>query len=91
MCRSFVESNSGSYAGRIAPPGMPKTTCAPALSRDRTRLWAPVIVSVAEATATTGPGALADGVVGCVVGGVGVGAGPGGLGAVIGPPVGELC
>src|SRR3954452_16081549 len=41
-CRT-AESNSGSYAGRIAPPGIPKTTSTPTASRDRTRLWAPVI------------------------------------------------
>ena len=37
-----VESNSGSYAGRIAPPGMPKTTSTPSASSERTRDWAPV-------------------------------------------------
>ena len=45
MWRSFRLSNSGSYAGRIAPPGMPKTTSAPALSSERTRDWAPVRLS----------------------------------------------
>ena len=43
MCRTAVESNSGSYAGRIAPPGMPKTTSAPTASSERTRDWAPVV------------------------------------------------
>src|SRR3954469_22231198 len=42
MCRIRSESNSGSYAGRIAPPGMPKTFSAPAHSSDRIRLCAPV-------------------------------------------------
>src|SRR5215212_11945345 len=41
MCR-IVESKSGSYAGRMAPPGMPKMVSVPALSRDLIRLWAPV-------------------------------------------------
>ena len=41
---SCVESNSGSYAGRMAPPGMPKMFSAPACSRDLIRLCAPVIV-----------------------------------------------
>ena len=38
-----MESNSGSYAGRIAPPGMPKTISAPAASSDLIKLCAPVI------------------------------------------------
>ena len=38
----MLESNSGSYAGRIAPPGIPKTTSAPRLSSDLTSAWAPV-------------------------------------------------
>ena len=42
MWRTCSESNSGSYAGRIAPPGMPKTVSTPACSRERIRLWAPV-------------------------------------------------
>src|SRR3954470_3832506 len=42
MCRTVFESKSGSYAGRIAPPGMPKTTSAPTLSNDRTSDCAPV-------------------------------------------------
>ena len=37
---------SGSYAGRIAPPGMPKMSVTPAASSDVTRLWAPVICSL---------------------------------------------
>ncbi len=41
MCR-IRESNSGSYAGRMAPPGMPKMFSAPAFSSDLIRLWAPV-------------------------------------------------
>ena len=41
------ESNSGSYAGRIAPPGMPKTTSTPGVPpATATRLWAPVICSL---------------------------------------------
>ena len=42
MCR-IVESMRGSYAGRIAPPGMPKMFSAPAASSDLIRLCAPVI------------------------------------------------
>src|SRR4051812_10159462 len=42
MWRSLTESNSGSYAGRMAPPGMPNTTSAPTLSNDRTSDCAPV-------------------------------------------------
>ncbi len=42
MWRSFTLSKSGSYAGRIAPPGMPKTTSAPTLSSERTSDSAPV-------------------------------------------------
>src|SRR6476661_4441029 len=42
MCR-MLESIRGSYAGRMAPPGMPKMSVTPAASRDLTRLWAPVI------------------------------------------------
>src|SRR5690606_14100666 len=42
---SRVESMSGSYVGRIAPPGMPKTTVVPTASSERTIAWAPVIVS----------------------------------------------
>src|SRR5690606_37813080 len=42
-CRTLVESSSGSYAGRIVPPGIPKTTSQPTSSSDRTRDWAPVI------------------------------------------------
>ena len=46
MCRTWVESISGSYAGRIAPPGMPNTVSTPAASSERTRLLAPLIVVV---------------------------------------------
>src|SRR5512133_559021 len=42
MWRTFSESNSGSYAGRIAPPGIPNTTSAPTRSSDLTRACAPV-------------------------------------------------
>ena len=45
MCR-IVESISGSYAGRMAPPGMPKMSVTPAASSDVTRLCAPVICSL---------------------------------------------
>ena len=41
MCRIRVESMRGSYAGRIAPPGMPKMSVTPAASREVTRLCAP--------------------------------------------------
>src|SRR3954462_2359850 len=42
MCRSRFESKMGSYAGRIAPPGMPKTTSTSSSSRARTSHLAPV-------------------------------------------------
>src|SRR3954453_7127765 len=42
MCRSRFESKMGSYAGRIAPPGMPKTTSTSSSSRARTSDLAPV-------------------------------------------------
>src|SRR3990170_284913 len=42
----IVESISGSYAGRIAPPGMPKMFSVPAASSDLIRLCAPVICSL---------------------------------------------
>ena len=45
MWRMRVESMSGSYAGRMAPPGMPKMSVAPALSSDLIRLCAPVMPS----------------------------------------------
>ena len=38
----IVESISGSYAGRMAPPGMPKMFSVPAASSDLIRLCAPV-------------------------------------------------
>ncbi len=41
-CRMRVESISGSYAGRIAPPGMPKMSVTPAASREVMRLCAPL-------------------------------------------------
>ncbi len=42
MWRTLTESRSGSYAGRIAPPGMPKTVSTSIASRESTRLCAPV-------------------------------------------------
>ncbi|CCI51362.1 conserved hypothetical protein [Nostocoides jenkinsii Ben 74] len=42
MWRTFVESISGSYAGKIAPPGSPNTVSAPTDSRDRMSDCAPV-------------------------------------------------
>src|SRR3954466_5881005 len=42
MWRRRWESKIGSYAGRIAPPGMPKTTSTSSSSRARTSDWAPV-------------------------------------------------
>src|SRR3954469_26046213 len=62
MCRTFSESSSGSYAGRMAPPGMPKTTSTPTCSRDRTRLCAPVIVDLARFVARPTVPATSDGV-----------------------------
>ena len=41
--RTFVESSSGSYAGRIVPPGIPNTASHPRASSERTRACAPVI------------------------------------------------
>src|SRR4029078_12515598 len=41
MWRTF-EWKMGSYAGRIAPPGMPNMTSTPRDSSERTRAWAPV-------------------------------------------------
>src|SRR3954447_2152104 len=49
MCRSRFESKMGSYAGRIAPPGMAKTTSTSSVSRARTSDLAPV----AGSTVTT--------------------------------------
>ena len=46
MWRICFESNSGSYAGRIAPPGMPKTVSTPTSSSERMRHCAPVTCSV---------------------------------------------
>src|SRR3954469_8786417 len=48
MCRRRSESNSGSYAGRIAPPGMPNTTSTPISSRERTSDCAPDICVTPE-------------------------------------------
>src|ERR1700684_2966308 len=41
MCR-IDESMSGSYTGRIAPPGRPNMTSTPSISRLLMRAWAPV-------------------------------------------------
>src|SRR4051794_5933384 len=62
MCRTFSESSSGSYAGRMAPPGMPKTTSTPTCSSERTRLCAPVIVVLARFAARPTVPATSDGV-----------------------------
>ena len=35
MCRTEGESKSGSYSGRMAPPGMPNTTSTPSCSSAR--------------------------------------------------------
>src|SRR5659263_679951 len=40
----ILESNNGSYAGRIVPPGMPKMTSTPTASSDATRDCAPVMI-----------------------------------------------
>src|ERR671910_354109 len=55
MWRTF-ESNSGSYAGRIAPPGMPNATSTPSASSDRTSDPAP---EVGTGETTTGAGVAA--------------------------------
>src|SRR3954451_5469603 len=81
--RTRVESSSGSYAGRIVPPGMPNTTSQPTSSSDRTSDCAPVIGTAskrrtgAAAGAPAGPGRP----------GGGAGLGPGGPGT--GPGRGE--
>ena len=53
-----MESISGSYVGRIAPPGMPKTTSTPASSSERTIDCAPVTcsgpIALVVATGTRG-------------------------------------
>src|SRR5688572_10006621 len=55
MCRTLRESNSGSYAGRIAPPGMPNTVSTPSASSERTSACAPVIgTSVTRSELTCG-------------------------------------
>src|SRR5262249_48009489 len=64
MWRTF-ESKIGSYAGRIAPPGMPNMTSTPSDSSDRTRAWAPVTGSdlttgAAAALVAAGLAAVAD-------------------------------
>src|SRR3954447_21082412 len=46
MCR-IEESISGSYAGRIAPPGMPKMCSVPAASSDLIKLCAPLMAAPA--------------------------------------------
>src|SRR5947207_4361209 len=61
MWRTF-ESNSGSYAGRIAPPGMPNTTSTPSASSERTSALAPDI-GASETTAP--PDATPCAVAGC--------------------------
>src|SRR4051794_12025403 len=49
MCR-IEESIRGSYAGRMAPPGLPKISVVPAASSDLIRLWAPVTCSLIDAS-----------------------------------------
>src|SRR6478735_12278374 len=39
-------SSSGSYAGRMQPPGRPNMTSVPSISSDLIRAWAPVIFMV---------------------------------------------
>src|SRR5262249_30472299 len=58
MWRTF-ESKIGSYAGRMAPPGMPNMTSTPSDSSERTSAWAPVTGSglVAGAPAAVWPAA----------------------------------
>src|SRR5688572_11702931 len=55
MCR-IEDSSSGSYAGRIVPPGIPKMTSVPACSSDRISDWAPVTDSVIGAASASGLG-----------------------------------
>ena len=55
MCRSSDASISGSYTGRIAPPGMPKTSVTPSFSSERTTASAPEI-SGADAVRAGGRG-----------------------------------
>src|SRR5262245_26459611 len=47
MCRTG-ESRIGSYAGRIAPPGIPKMTSTPSCSSERIMACAPVIFTTAS-------------------------------------------
>src|SRR5262245_39562894 len=62
MWRTVVESMSGSYAGRIAPPGIPKTVSTPSSSSARMSAWAPVtsgctsVMIVVASSESTGPG-----------------------------------
>ena len=67
MCRTLSESNSGSYAGRIAPPGIPNTTSAPTRSSDLTRDCAPVSSSALSFSDISGLLALAIPPLGSVV------------------------
>src|SRR3954454_22865386 len=81
--RTRVESSSGSYAGRIVPPGMPNTTSQPTSSSDRTSDFAPVIGTASKRRAGAAAGAPA----GPGRPGGGAGLGPGGPGT--GPGRGE--
>ncbi len=70
MWRTF-ESYSGSYAGRMAPPGMPKATSTPSASSERTSEPAPVVATgdtvatawaaVAAAATVAGVGSVGEG------------------------------
>ena len=51
-CGGPSESKSGSYGGRIAPPGMPKTVSAPTCSSDLTSACAPVSGSAVTSSST---------------------------------------
>src|SRR5688572_18299726 len=53
------DSSSGSYAGRIVPPGIPNMTSVPACSRDRINDCAPVKLTVEAAACSCGSGSVA--------------------------------
>ena len=65
MCRTRLESMSGSYTGRIMPPGIPKTTSTPDSSRARTTDSAPLTCSGPIAGRTGSDAGLRAAVVPC--------------------------
>src|SRR3954471_19398977 len=53
MCR-IDESISGSYTGRMAPPGRPNMTSTPSISRLLMRAWAPVSFMISSSAGFEG-------------------------------------